>query len=287
MILSDIKEKLANGNIKEDEYNEVILALTNLKRLAVACNNQAEAKEIWVFEQITKIRTQYLKTFELLKSGSYYDAWCLLERIEIDIKCLKRHYWNSTGEYRLNFIEKAVYAFQTIYPYRFFFSSVILREEKKCSICNGIIDVNAPCGHKVGEIYNGEDCMRIITKPKLLGVDIVENPVHKSCVMFHVGDDGTQKDLYNYTAIEYLMKLINSPYETWDLEVQYQFIPHTQFSEYSKEDRCPCGSLQNYKDCCLKEAGVKTLSFEFIVKHPSDKKILTRTMKTPKANEGK
>lgn len=129
MIVNRIKEILLQNITSEIELEKLLLNIAIYKRNAVSSNNSDGAKEMWIYEQITAIQKQYLHVFSLLKSKSYYDAWCLLERIEIDILSLKRHYWNSTDEYRLNFIEKAVYNLQAIYPYRLFLVPLFLKRK--------------------------------------------------------------------------------------------------------------------------------------------------------------
>lgn len=87
-------------------------------------------------------------------------------------------------------------------------------------------------------------------------------------MIFTVGDDGETNDLYDYSPIEYLMKLLNMPYDNWDLEIHYKSISHSSFKEYAKNDYCPCGSLITYQECCLKNEGVKTTEYEFIIEKP-------------------
>jgi hypothetical protein len=265
--------KLGQSSI---DFDLLLTELAALKTIAVAYNNQDEAKQIWILEQIVKINNLYSTVFSLLKSKSYYDAWCKLEQIEIKFLNLKKHFSYDYEKYKLHFIEKSVTNLQTIFPYQLFFSSEILEIEKKCNICNQVLTIRKSCGHKTGEIYNGELCIRIISKSELLGISVVENPVHKYSVAF-TGNSETDEtiDQYNYASVDYLMELVHSPYEEWDLEVQYQLLPHNRFKAYGKNDLCPCGSREKYKKCCLTKSGVKFLNHEFIVEKPSDKKIIT------------
>jgi len=278
MTRNDIEVQLLKIGQSKIDFDLVLAELATLKKIAVECDNQEEAKKLWILEQIVKINILYSTVFSLLKSKSYYDAWCKLEQIEIKFKDLKKHYSYDNESYKLYFIEKSVTNLQTIFPYRLFFSTEILELETRCNICKQVLTIRKPCGHKLGEIYNGELCIRIISRCELLGTSIVEDPVHKYAVAFS-GNSETDKitDQYNYASVDYLMELVNSPYEEWDLEVQYQLLPHSLFKAYSRNDLCPCGSIEKYENCCLQKTGVKFMTHEFIVEKPSDKKIITKT----------
>jgi hypothetical protein len=66
------------------------------------------------------------------------------------------------------------------------------KTKKKCSVCDKDVSIRNPCGHFVGEIYNGEMCFRIVTEVKVLGMSLVENPGNKFYVMF-IQDEKTGK----------------------------------------------------------------------------------------------
>ena len=212
-----------------------------LKEECVARNEQDEAKNIWIYQTIIEIHKLYQNAFNLLKDKSYYQGWCQLERIEITQGSLKRHFQYDKKEYYLWHIEKSVKNLQVIFPYRLFASSEILKKKKKCSVCDQEISIRKPCGHIVGEIYDGEMCHRIVTEADILGVSLVENPGNKYSVMF-LKDEKTdeQIDHYNYDTIDYLFDHVNSPYEFWDLEVSQLEIKKTDFGNIGRNDLCSC-----------------------------------------------
>lgn len=279
MTRNEIEVHLLQIGKSNIDFDLLLSDLAALKVIAVADNNQEEAKQIWILEQVVKINSLYVSVFNLLKSKSYYDAWCKLEKIEIKFLNLKQHFTYDTELYKLHFIEKSVTNLQTVFPYQLFFSTEILELEKRCNICDQVLTIRNSCGHKKGEIYNGELCIRIISKSELLGISVVENPVHKYAVAFTgKSDDNETTDQYNYAAIDYLMELVSSVYEDWNLEIQQHLLPHSRFKTYGRNDLCPCGSREKYKKCCLLNKGVKFTNYEFIVDKPSDKKIATNTI---------
>jgi len=262
------------------DFDELITAIKEYKAESVKTGNQEEAKRFWVFEQIVEIHKLYSNAFYLLKEKKYYEGWCQLERVEITFSFLKKHFSFENNQYNLFFIEKAVRNLQVIFPYRLFSSVELLKKEMKCSICDRKISVRNPCGHIVGEIYNGEQCCRIVTECDVLGIALVENPVNKFSVPFTVDPEtNEQVDHYNYDTIDYIIELVQSPYEPWDLEIHKVLFPHSYYSQFAQEDFCPCGSGEKYKDCCILKAGVEGLHYEFIVKEPTAKRFISNTVK--------
>lgn len=270
------------SKIETQSYSleELSNKLQNIKENYVRENNQDEAKQIWIFQTIIEIHKLYCNAFNLLKNKSYYEGWCQLERIEITIGNLKKHFSYDKKQYYLWYIEKSVKNLQVIFPYRLFASSEILKKKKKCSVCDKEISIRNPCGHIVGEIYNGEMCHRIVTEAEVLGVSLVENPGNKYSVMF-LSDEktGKQIDHYNYDTIDYLFDCLESPYEFWDLEVSERIITKNDYGKLGRNDLCSCGSGKKFKKCCLNKIGDKYPHYEFLLLNPTNKTMLTNTIK--------
>lgn len=262
----------------EDLKNE----LQKVKEEFVKQNNQESAKQIWIYQTIIDIHISYRKAFSLLKDKKHYDGWCELERTEIELGFLKKHFQYDKECFYLFHIEKAVKNLQVIFPYRLFSSSEILIEEAECSVCNQRISIRKPCGHIVGEIYNGEMCHRIVTKiGDIFGIALVSNPENKFAVLFLTDEKtGERIDQYNYQAVNYLFGFIENPYEQWDLEVTQRVISEKEYGNISRNDDCPCGSGKKIKKCCLETIGKKYAHFEFIVKNPNNEtKFFNSTLK--------
>lgn len=276
----EIIKKLNKLHEKSYSLKDFDKQLQNNKKKYVEENNQEEAKLIWIYQTIVEIHNLYRKAFTLLQNKSYYEAWCQLERVEITFKGLKGHFLYDKEQYFLYKIEKSIKNLQVIFPYRLFGSAEIIKKKKKCSICNQEVSIRKPCGHEVGEIYDGEMCHRIVTEAEPLALSLVENPGNKYSVMF-LQDEKTKQqiDQYNYDAIDYLFEHIKSPYERWDLEVSQRYHPHENYKDIGRNDNCPCNSGLKYKKCCLNKPGVKYAHFEFLVENPSENELFTNTLK--------
>ncbi len=154
---------------------------------------------------------------------------------------------------------------QSLYPYRLFISPEILELEKCCSICKKPISIRNPCGHRVGEIYDGEYCHRDVTQCKFLSISMVDDPVQKYSVPFLVDPNtGEKNDHYNYSVVEYLVKRWPSPFHDWRVEWTTALHPKEKFGQLGSNDKCPCESGNKYKDCCLERKGILRPHCEFI-----------------------
>lgn len=276
-----MKNRLLNIHLLSyEDLTELYQELQKEKEDFVKENNQEKAKELWICQTIIKIHKLYQNAFKLLKDKSYYEGWCQLERIEITISVLKRHFKYDKKKFFLWHIEKSVTNLQVIFPYRLFASMEALKKKKECSICNKEISIRNPCGHIVGEIYNGEMCHSIVTDVDILGISLVENPGNKYSVMF-LKDEKTEEqvDQYNYQTVDYLFAHINSPFEFWDLEVSERVIKKSDYGNIGRNDKCTCNSGKKFKKCCGLKIGEKYPHYEFIVINPSDKTLLTNTLK--------
>ena len=75
--------------------------------------------------------------------------------------------------------------------------------------------------------------------------------------------NGTQKDQYNYSLVEYAIKALREPFDAWKVERTTRRQPHSRYADVGRNDPCPCDSGKKYKQCCLREAGVLRPHFQF------------------------
>lgn len=249
-------------NMDSDSAMEI---LANLKSKAVQCDDQFNAKELWKLESIVKIHRDYWGQFEDLKAGRFYQAWCKLEQVELGLMRLRPHaeeFWVE-NQFHVPFVEKTVLDLQSIFPYRLFMSPEILCEEKLCSICEAPVSIRKPCGHKVGEIYNGEHCGRVITKSKFIGLSLVDDPVQKYSVPFMSDPEGNTVDQYNYSLVKYVAERWPSPFHGWSVTKTTALHPKSKFGKVGRNHQCPCESGDKYKKCCMHREGIVRPHYDF------------------------
>lgn len=238
------------------------VALREHKTAAIQKGDQALAKEIWCFEQMLKVQSFYLDAFTKLKGGQYYDAWCVLEQIEVALSSLDRHLRDHADQYALEFIRTHCERFQSLFPYRLFFSTEFTHKKLKCGICDATIAIRNPCGHKVGEIYNGDECIRIVMDLEIMGISVVTTPRHKYSVGF-ASAGAEKRDTHDYSLVRSVVAELTTPFQAWSCNWTTRRMPHSAFGAIGRNDPCPCESGKKYKNCCLNESGVLRPHCEF------------------------
>ena len=272
MNLDQVKSFLSEPKNRDNGHaklGKVRATLKEIKAGAVSNNDEEAAKNVWCLEQLLDIQNRYLEAYGLLKNAEHYKAWCKLEECEIKIEFLKP-YFSVDDEYFLYLIDKHIEQYQSLYPYKIFSSPEILINEQKCNICGQVVSIRNPCGHEIMKIYNGEMCIREITKPEFLGISLVESPVQKYSVLFPVDEKtGISVDHYNYSILDYLIKRLQSPFDSWEIKWTTKMHPHSRFPNLSRNDKCPCGSGKKYKKCCLDKPGILMPHCQIILSNPS------------------
>jgi hypothetical protein len=246
------------------------------KVAAIAANDEALAKHHWCLEHTTDTQQFYRKAFGQLKAAQFYDAWCSLEQAELSLHRLRRHFAAHWPKYQLDFIEGKTTALQSLFPYRIFTSPEIIELEKRCNICNQVISLRNPCGHRVGEVYRGVHCGRIVTKCKIVGQSFVTSPIQKYSVPFKVDPkSGEAYDHYNYSTVKYLVDRWPDPYLDWHVNWTKAMHPKEKFAKLQPDDKCPCDSQMLYKECCMNREGIIMPHVEFEFRYPLPKNLQT------------
>ena len=227
------------------EYQQL---LSQVKYVAVSENDQLTAKAVWCLEAIGRIQDYFVSAFMRMKNTKYKAAWDLLERCEIDISFLDRHFIEDDGEFGIEHARFHTRQFQELYPGKWGFSLAFTIEDVRCSICGIKRTIRSGCDHKVGEIYDGEMCFRDIVKiGDALHVALVENPVQKSTVIFPPDDD------YRFTLVKYVVEGLRNPWVGWSYHKEERRKHYPVFANVGRNYPCPCGSSLKYKHCCLKK----------------------------------
>ena len=239
-------------------------ALASLKCSAVRTGDQHAAKTMWYLERVLSAQDHYLRAFSDIKAQRFFEAWCELEKTEGDLTALQCHDTRFWHECRLDFIHTYTAKWQSLFPYKIFLSPELLVTEMVCSVCGQRVLPRTFCGHRPGEIYDGEMCVAEVTKMDVLGLAMVEKPVQKYSVPF-LRDERTDKhvDHYDYTVVRYLSGALQGPFDGWSAERTHRRQSHSRFSDVGRNDPCPCESGKKYKACCLREAGVLRPHIEF------------------------
>lgn len=239
-----LKEWYKIKNLDDTIYAEIEL---QLKKYQEANNNEL-ANKLYLYKIIYDCHINYIKVFNQLKLKKYYDAWCVLERIEININVIKENivFLDSADEYGIDFLLSMVRNWQHLFPYTVFTSSREIIKKITCSICNKERHFIKDCGHIKGRLYNGVLCIDNVMDFEIITYDIVSNPVNKYSVMFPSSGDN-----YSYSTLECVLEKIKSAHQTFSV-LKTEIIYRRHDGVTSPDAICPCKrSITIYDKCCL------------------------------------
>lgn len=220
--------------------------LSELKHAAVAADDQLTAKAVWCLETIGGIQDQFVSAFSSMSSGEFKEAWDELERCEIELIFLDKHFREMEREFGVEHVRVHTRRFQDLYPFKWGISPAFLNKEIRCSICDAKLTLRVGCEHRVGEIYDGEMCSRVIKDIQILHFALVDNPVQKYSVIF---SDGNNDD--RFILIKYPVAALRSPWDGWNYRKEERRQYHPAFRRLRRNELCPCRSGLKYKLCCL------------------------------------
>lgn len=211
-------------------------------------NNNALANKLYLYKIIYDSHLYYIEVFNKLKVKEYYEAWCILERIEININTIKENiaFLDFVDEYGIDFLLNMARNWQSLFPYKFFTSSREIIKKITCSICNEERHFIKDCGHVKGRLYNGMLCTDQVIDFEIITYDIVSNPVNKYSVMFPSSGDNN-----DYSILEQVLEQIKSERQTFSVSTS-EIIFRDHDGVTSPDASCPCRrSIKKYEKCCL------------------------------------
>jgi len=262
------KFELVSWGAKEKEFiGNYLSELEEQKKNAILNEDEEAANSCWRTMEAIELNVAYMKAFQNLKDKKFRDAWCGLEQCEISAHFISN---NSNEEFllhsRVNFIREVVKKIQSIYPYCVFASPEFTIGYKTCSICGHKIRPRNRCSHVKGKVYLGKLCVHQQHDIFFKSISLVSNPVQKYSV---VHDD---KDL-DFSILNYLMSIVDSPFEIWDIKWTTKVYPADQFSSCAADKKCPCDSGISFSQCCLGKAEIEIPHIEFLFNRPVSQEI--------------
>ena len=118
---------------KDFDFDATIKEVDELRLAYRKQGDEETANAAWAVRTTLQIHRDFRKAHSLLKEKQYYEAWCLMENIEIGVDNLLR---NCPGTLNaVKYISLMVKQLQSLYPYKVFMSTEIMIMERTCSIC--------------------------------------------------------------------------------------------------------------------------------------------------------
>lgn len=246
---------------KDFDFDAIIKEVDELRLTYRKQGDEENANIAWATKSILCIHRDFRRSYSLLQDKKFYEAWCLMEKIEIAVGFLLK---NCPGALNaVKYISSMVKQLQSLYPYKVFLSTEILIKERTCSICGKKRMIRHHCGHFPGYVYIGEMCYDTVKAVSLEGISLVFDPEHKYAVAFSSDENG-KEDHYNYMLLEEVMKFWKDPFMAWHYTTQHIHKSPDEFPGLTDEAECPCGSGEKYSECCKNDPeGVKHMVYLF------------------------
>lgn len=244
--LRSYRDRIADPSVPDHQP-----LLAQVKRDAIFANDQLTAKAVWCLETMGRIQNHFESSFSDIKTGKFKSAWDELERCEVEIHFLDRHFTEENGEFGIEHVATHSKQLQELYPLGWGISPGYLYTDVRCTICDAKWTLRSRCIHKVGEIYDGEMCGKKIMKAKILHLALVENPAQKYSVIFPNGDND-----YRFDRVKYVVEGLRNAWGGWSYRKEELRKNHPAFVGVGRNSPCPCGSTLKYKHCCLKKETV-------------------------------
>lgn len=239
-----------------------------LVNTATAGGHEDAANKAWFIRKTIEMRREYLAAIDMLRHEDYYEAWCSFEQIEIGLRTQKRNPFYSCDQFGIDALAEQVTQWQSLFPYKIFFSPETIIRRETCSICGETASPWSNCNHLPGRVYGGLECHRLVEDFEFVSVSMVTNPVQKYSVarVMHERADGKIVDQFDYLPVKFVVDRILTPFAKWRAEKTTILEPHSAFGGLTQNDECPCDSGKFYFDCCLQKEGVRTphIHFDFL-----------------------
>jgi hypothetical protein len=237
--------------------------LSSLETLKAATDDSQLKNKIWMYSALLESHLINLNIFDLLKSGKFYPAWCALEQLEILLASIGGNKEHLVGDFGQSFLNNAVSSWQTLFPYRIFFSSREIIKKLSCSICDRPRSVLQSCIHRKGKLYDGEICSDVVEDYESITWDVVSNPVRKSSVPF-----SREGDHHTYTVLKAVLQVVTSPRHQFRAYITGTPLS-THTGVHSPSFTCPCmRSIRSYEDCCLPQPTIETNHINLVFQLP-------------------
>lgn len=244
-LLNKVDTLLLSNSINENHYKTALKEINKLLEISQKKENEDVSNLLWRLKKVIEVKIKYIQAFFLLKDKKYYDAWVLLERVEIDISFLEKNVDDDFIEkYKIFFYKEIVQIWQSLFPYKVFFSVGFTVKRYICSICNHIIRPRSRCIHEKGKLYNGELCFHVGDEiDAVKEISIVKNPMQRSCI--------AMMD-YDYCVVDFVSERLDSPFDYWKPFKTKKLINRAEFNNIDEDEICPCQeTMMLFKDCCF------------------------------------
>ena len=226
-------------------YDKAVDQINDLLILVQKENREEISNFLWKFKTIFQIKKGYIQAFSLIKNKEYLDSWALLAELETDIVLLEKNIDDIFSQkYKVFFYKEMVKNWQSLFPYKIFFSMGFTVKYYLCSICSEVVKPRNRCKHKKGMLYNGELCFHIGGEiEEIKEISVVRTPMQKICIPLID---------YDYSIVDYVSERLQHPIDGWVPVKSKRTLKRSDFDHLDEDAICPCQEeMTLFKDCCF------------------------------------
>lgn len=203
-----------------------------------------------IFKIYFEILKDVILFFETSNKKEFESSWNNLQNAQVKLDNLFVIVANKE-DFNLSLISSYLDNLEKVFPYKWFNSIEYTTDDKRCSICNKLIQDDT-CLHISGEIYNGEVAHKIINNiTELKAVALVNNPANTHCII----NIPYVLDKFEISPFNSLFNLTSSlePFMMFDLKKRRKIILKNNYKFFGNNILCPCGNRYHFKQCCYKK----------------------------------
>ena len=239
--LRSLEGRMIGGDYS-DSYSELRLCESDLESLlSLAKNEGCEelANEVYVSRIYFDSLCRLSKFLCVLESGDYRRSWDSLQDCIVSVKHVSR-FLDRGRRLDLGDILRLLEEYESLYPFKLFYSSEYVISKSHCSICGQSMQ-SLSCCHRRGCLYFGTEATEVVDEvSRLQAICLVSNPEDKKCVL-ELADD---KDDGKYTKLENYLAFGFPPLRHFKIREEKE-----GFVLVGRNELCPCGSGLKYKKC--------------------------------------
>lgn len=169
-----------------------------LKEQMIAVQDEDCANRMLSFEETIRALSNELRMWIALKEDNGNSAWGFLVNAQGAARTAMQAH--KAANHLESYVEWLHALEQFLFPPQVFFSTAMIIESSKCSICG---QECGSCQHVKGKAYMGKICVEIVTKVKKVNeVAMVKQPGSKHCRVVSIRDEsGIKRDFLTWRAI--------------------------------------------------------------------------------------
>ena len=256
---------------KANGISEKITLTIESKKKEILSEN--ELNDFYLLRSFSLMIHAYIQFWDLVKQHKFESSWVALQDACDFLRVVKN--FSLHPSVFMGLFEDQLVEIENLYPYSVFFSTGMVFDKSKCSIC-GYDPKSNSCLHLKGELYSGELAVEIIENILTFDhVAMVEHPKDKRCVITY-GDDAPQFRMIRYVS-DLIADDVLTPFSFKQIKERTKIVSKTELSLPQRNEKCVCQSGKKFKKCCIDKDKIELPHNDIILDKELREKFLSLT----------